>query len=200
MIFATGNNLSVSGDLTRRTVICSMDAKCERPELRDFESNILDQARANRAQLVAAGLTILRAGRLAQLSGGAQKLGSFEDWSQRVCETLVWLGCADPSDTVEKARDSDPEKDALGIVMAQWRENLALHRRYSVQEVIGRASNCQPFLNALISVAPSRSGLVDNKRLGWWLKKIEGRIIAGLSIVSDGISGGYKLWKLTRRE
>jgi putative DNA primase/helicase len=64
MIFATGNNLSVAGDLTRRTVTCAMDAGCERPELRDFDFNIIDKARANRGHLVAAGLTILRAGRV----------------------------------------------------------------------------------------------------------------------------------------
>src|SRR5262249_20409638 len=31
-IFATGNNLTIVGDLTRRTLLGSMDAKCEHPE------------------------------------------------------------------------------------------------------------------------------------------------------------------------
>ena len=33
-IFATGNNLQIAGDLTRRTLLCTLDARCERPELR----------------------------------------------------------------------------------------------------------------------------------------------------------------------
>jgi hypothetical protein len=48
-------------------------------------------------------------------------------------------------------------------------------------------------------VAIGRSGFVDSKRLGFWLKRVEGKIVNGLSIVSDGILDGYKLWKLTRR-
>jgi putative DNA primase/helicase len=199
-IFATGNNLSVAGDLTRRTVVCAMDAKCERPELRVFKSNVLDKARVDRARLVAAGLTILWAGRVAQLSGEAKVLGSFEDWSRRVCTPLVWLGCGDPTDTVEKARDSDPERDAHASIMAQWWELLALHRRYSAQEIIERSTECVAFFNALKSVAASRGGFIDSKRLGHWLKKVEGKILNGLKIVSDGSSCGSRLWKLTRTD
>jgi hypothetical protein len=199
-IFATGNNFSVTGDLTRRTVVCAMDAKCERPELRDFDFNVLDKARANRGRLVAAGLTILRAGRVAQLSGEAKVLGSFEDWSRRVCAPLVWLGCGDPTDTVEQARDSDPERDAHASIMAQWWELLKLDKRLSAQEIIDRSAECIAFFNALKSVAASRGGFIDSKRLGLWLKKVEGKILNGLKIVSDGSSCGSRLWKLTRTD
>jgi hypothetical protein len=47
-IFATGNNLSIVGDLTRRALISALDAKCERPELRLFDTDILDIARTQR--------------------------------------------------------------------------------------------------------------------------------------------------------
>ena len=33
---ATGNNLILEGDLTRRSMRCELDAKVERPELREF--------------------------------------------------------------------------------------------------------------------------------------------------------------------
>src|SRR5262245_64507389 len=36
-LFATGNNMTVEGDMTRRTLISNMDAGVERPELREFE-------------------------------------------------------------------------------------------------------------------------------------------------------------------
>jgi putative DNA primase/helicase len=37
-LYATGNNLAIAGDLVRRTLLCSLDAQCERPELRTFET------------------------------------------------------------------------------------------------------------------------------------------------------------------
>ena len=64
-IFATGNNLTIGGDLIRRSLLCSMDAGCERPELRVFNVNAIEATKANRGELVAAALTVLRAWHLA---------------------------------------------------------------------------------------------------------------------------------------
>jgi hypothetical protein len=61
MIFANGNNLVLVGNLVRRALLCSMDAKVERPELRTFNIDAKNMARANRARLIVATLTILRA-------------------------------------------------------------------------------------------------------------------------------------------
>src|SRR5262249_10571610 len=60
-LFATGNNLVVAGDLIRRTLMCSLDAHCERPELRHFDTDPIKFVRAERGKLVVAALTILRA-------------------------------------------------------------------------------------------------------------------------------------------
>ena len=51
-VFATGNNLIVTDDLTRRTLLCRLDAGVERPELRTFKSNVLKVARAERVGLL----------------------------------------------------------------------------------------------------------------------------------------------------
>ncbi len=198
-IFATGNNLTVAGDLTRRTITCAMDAQCERPELRDFKNdNILERTRAGRGQIVAAALTILIAWHRSREKTKAQILGSFEDWSQRICGPLVWLGCFDPSNTVERARESDPERDALVAVLMQWQAKLGTDTTYTVQQIIERATNALDFHNALLAVARSRTGFVDNLRLGHWLKRVEGKIVNNLKIVRCGILDGYRLWKLTR--
>ncbi len=60
-IFATGNNLEIAGDLTRRCLLVSLDAGVEQPELREFNLDILEEARVRRGELVVAALTVLRA-------------------------------------------------------------------------------------------------------------------------------------------
>jgi putative DNA primase/helicase len=60
-IFATGNNLTVAGDLTRRVLLCSIDPHCERPELRQFDIDVIETILANRGALITAALTVLRA-------------------------------------------------------------------------------------------------------------------------------------------
>jgi hypothetical protein len=65
--YATGNNLQFGSDLYRRAVLCQMDAGVERPELRTFKrKDLLKWVKANRAKLVVAGLTVLRAWRVAR--------------------------------------------------------------------------------------------------------------------------------------
>lgn len=60
-IFANGNNLLLSGDLNRRSLLCRLDAKTERPEERIFKRNLTDYIYTNRGEIVKAVLTILRA-------------------------------------------------------------------------------------------------------------------------------------------
>jgi hypothetical protein len=198
-IFATGNNLVIAGDLTRRTLLSSMDARCERPELRTFERDALQDAQANRGRLVTAALTILRAWQLVNEHVPLTSFGSFEDWSHRVRKPLVWLGHADPCDTVTTVRENDPGREGLATVVEQWNNNLTLNQAYTVQEIIGRAINVTDFHAALLAVAADRGGkFVNNDRLGRWLKRVQGKITNGLKLLNYGIQRGYPLWKLTK--
>jgi hypothetical protein len=200
-IFATGNNLTIAGDLTRRALMCSLDAHCERPELRTFDVDAIKTARSNRGRLVVAALTVLRAWQLAREREtlSLPPFGSFETWSRRVREPLVWLGRADPCSTVVRVRDSDPAREALWAVMVQWNEHLGVGQAYTVQDVIKRAVVETDFQTALTAVAGNQSGLfVNNDRLGRWLKKVQGKIVGGFCLSQAGSMGGYPLWKLTR--
>jgi hypothetical protein len=199
-IFATGNNLVIAGDLTRRCLLGSLDAGVERPELRKFTVDVIEEAHINRGDLVVAGLTILRAWHVAYTSGervNVDPLGGFEVWSRRVREALIWLGEADPCDTVGKVRANDPMRDDLGTVLLQWKEHLSVYTRYTVQEVIERAVNVPTFYTALMNVAASKTGgAVSNDRLGRWLKHVQGKIVNGLRLVQEGNAHGDPLWML----
>jgi hypothetical protein len=46
LITATGNGLRIVGDLVRRTVLCDLDPKCESPELRQFDFDPIQVAKA----------------------------------------------------------------------------------------------------------------------------------------------------------
>jgi len=201
-IFATGNNLTIGGDLIRRALLCSMDAGVERPELRVFNVNAIEVAQIRRSELVAAALTVLRAWHVATPSNplNLTPFGSFEEWEHRIRSPLIWLGKADPCETLVEVRNSDPYRDLLVAVIMQWREHLSLDTKYTVQEVIGLAVNIPNFYTALIGVAASRKGqTVSNISLGRWLKRVQGKIVNGLTLLQDGSIHGYLQWKLTQR-
>ena len=199
-VFATGNNLTIVGDLCRRSLMASLDAGVERPELREFGFDVIKLARKRRGELVVAVLTVLRAWHVARASGesvNAAVFGGFVDWSQRVREPLLWLGEADPCDTVVKVRERDSTFEYLGTVLLQWKEVLGIGNKVTVKEIIERAINAPLFYAALMAVAASRTGgMVSNDRLGRWLKRNERKIIYGLSLRQEGQTYGYPIWKL----
>jgi putative DNA primase/helicase len=86
-LFVTGNNLNIPGDMTRRVLVCRIDPKMERPETRDFDFDVEEEAKRDRPALVHAILTILRAYVLAgRPPQHGRPLGSFGQFS-RWCET-----------------------------------------------------------------------------------------------------------------
>jgi hypothetical protein len=198
--FATGNNLSIVGDLSRRVLRISLDARCEHPEERSFASDVTETARSDRGRLVVAALTMLRAWHVTTDTVELQPFGGFEDWSHRIRKPLVWLGEADPCITLNRVRSSDPDREALEAVLTQWDLHLGTQLGFTVQEVINQAINDQDFHTALRNVAEGRrtTGIVSNDRLGRWLKMNEGKIVNGLKLEEVGRSGGYRIWRLTR--
>jgi hypothetical protein len=201
-IFATGNNLEIADDLSRRCLLSSLDAKVERPELRAFAIDLIEHVRDGRADYVIAILTILRAWRLARAKGErvtVSAFGSYTDWSQRVREALIWLGEDDPCKTQEKIRENDPVTDALKLVMIQWQRCLRIGVECTVRDVISRAVNDPDFYNALLFVAANKSGaMVSNDRLGRWLKRNQNQIKDKLKLTRIGIRQGYPVYKLVQ--
>ena len=205
-VFATGNNLTVVGDMTRRAIRCTLDAGVERPELREFDRDPVATVAATRGDYVAAALTILRAFHLAGRPQQTTPLGSFTEWSRWVRDGLIWLGEADPCATMEEVRGADPKLEALTTVIEQWHTHLG-SRRVSVKEVIdvatdqlasfhGRADFINPeFREALLAVAGD-GGAISGKRLGKWLSANQGRIVNTMRITPDGIVSGISRWRL----
>ena len=59
---------------------------------------------------------------------GLNLLGSFEAWSDLVRGALIWLGAADPVDSMAALRKKDPEREELRAVTAQWRSVIGEER------------------------------------------------------------------------
>jgi len=202
---ANGNNLRLVGDLTRRAVLCRLDAKCERPETRVFERNPVALAKAERPKYVASALMVLRAYHVGGRQSAPPALGSFKAWSDLVRGALLWLGHADPGDSIDAIRQADPRLADLETLVAQWREVIC-RDRVTVADLIKRA-NAQSqahdssfehpdFREALLAVAGA-GGAINCRRLGNWLSEHAGRPVGGLRFERFGERHGVAVWWLT---
>jgi hypothetical protein len=86
---ATGNNISLGGDMPRRAYLSRMETPGDRPWERSIQYKhdpIIPWVKANRGRIVAAYLTIVKAWIAAgkPLDSSLPRLGSFEDWIRTI--------------------------------------------------------------------------------------------------------------------
>lgn len=213
-LFATGNNVNLSGDMTRRGLICNLDAGVERPELREFEFSPIDRVLKNRGAYIAAVLTIARAYVVGGKIDRLEKIGSYGQWSKFVREPLMWLGEADPTKSMEQAFANDPAKDAAERFIEQWKEVLGTEEAFKVNEIIDKAKETDPnptmgagipeFLRKfpdLYEVMLERAGdrgQVDPRKMAYWLRSLNGQIYNGFKVVMvAGPAGKGHKWKVS---
>jgi putative DNA primase/helicase len=129
---ATGNNPTVSTEISRRTVRIRLDARLDRPWLRSgFRHKKLRQwALKHRGELVWAALTMIRAWIATGRPAGEKSLGMFERWSEVIGGILSVAGVPGFLSNLEEFYE---ESDAEG---ASWRTFLAAWwEKYGEKEI-----------------------------------------------------------------
>jgi putative DNA primase/helicase len=102
----------------------------------------------------------------------------------------VWLGEADPVESMNQLRKKDPRLEEARSIMGQWREAFG-SQRVTVAEVVRHATEMRQsferaepanpdFRDALMAVA-GRGSTLSGKALGNWLSGQQDRIVDGLS-------------------
>jgi len=202
LFMATGNHLVIAGDLRTRTLLCRLDPKVEHPEQRQFEAEFREWTTSRRPELVAAGLTIMRAfiatGQSVQ--DHCKTWGRFERWSDMVRAPLIWLDCADPCESLADLEREDPERLELARMMDAWQEvfnDVAHTAREAVQAATTSITAQELHFDLVLrDVCKDRDGTLNSKRLGHWLRAHAGRLVGGKKIVKGGEKDHTVLWKV----
>ena len=204
---ATGNNLTLQGDMTRRVIPCQLDPQCERPEERQFSRNLYEWIPKHRPALVVAALTALRA----YLVAGKPRqpiatFGSFEQWSDLVRSALVWLGEADPNQGRARLETTDSIGAKLRGLMMVWYAAFktapatgkeAVSRAHEKAWVDGRETRAYLALHEVLSEHFSdRRGEISARLLGEFLKRYARRIEHGARFEPAEKYGTRQKWRV----
>jgi putative DNA primase/helicase len=210
-LFATGNNLTVLDDMCRRILIANLDAKVERPELREFEFDALSEIYRHRQKYLRAVLTILLAHRHADPAAGQKHwppLGSFKRWSQTVRDPLMWLGLPDIVGAIERNRENDPTlQNRIAVLMAiagvvtvgtkfTTAELISLAIRQHTAAVEGSPPAGGQLREALLRAVGHGDELVPQP-VGTYLGKIYDCITAGL-VLRKSVLHGTSVWRIEK--
>ena len=124
---ASGNNPSVSNEISRRSIRIRLDAKTDQPWLREkFKiPNLRVWVKENRGQLIWAALTMIRAWLAAGRPAGSRKLGMFEQWAETIGGILDVVGIPGfLGNLAEFYEESDTEGGAWRSFILTWWETF----------------------------------------------------------------------------
>lgn len=199
---ATGNNLQLVGDMTTRAVVCRLDANAEHPEDREFDINLHEYVPEHRAELVVAGLTVLRAYIVAGSPRQAiSAWGRFEEWSDLIRSALIWLDQADPCAGRQQIESHDPVRERLRGILEAWYRVFG-DGEVSAREVLDKIADlgggvAQDLAEQVLEVA-GVGGKPSGQKLGMWLGKHERRPEGGLRIERMPLRRGIATWRVVR--
>ena len=194
-MFATGINLRGRADMVRRVIRVGIDTGMERPELRVFEQDPLAEILQDRGKFVAAILTISRAYLRSGAKLGLPPVASFRDWCRLVREPLVWLGAADPAETMSRVRADDPVLDAIRRFTTTIYAALGENNRFSASWLAAEAEATSAVsgnpaaydeMRAMLVEMFGERGKINSYRLRNWLAQNAGRPVDGLAIERTG--------------
>jgi hypothetical protein len=138
--YATGNNVMVAGDTSRRICHVRLESPEEKPEERTdlVHPNLLTWVGSNRANLLRAALIILRAYHVAgRPDMGLQAWGTYENWSAAVRSPIVWAGLPDPGKTrMLLQRQADVAAEAMEILLNCWEKMDPDRRGMTAAEIV----------------------------------------------------------------
>ncbi|MFV8834741.1 hypothetical protein ACNSTU_07210 [Aquisalimonas sp. APHAB1-3] len=212
LITATGNNLRLVGDLSRRLLVSTIDQGVESPERQPFPFDPVSLVAGRWLGYRAAALTILR-GFIAAGSPhrGEGQMGSYEEWDALIRQCVVWLRdeeltpftLADPADAISRNYEADPETQKLRALLTAWHSRFG-SRAVRVAELVGDAT-----ADPVGQPAPERAALEDalqeiagqpericRRRLGRWIERNAGRVLVGMRIQDAGSRAGTRQWRI----
>ena len=195
LFLGTGNNVEPGQDLRRRVVSIRLAPRSETPTLRSFSFNPVDHIRKQRSAIVQAALTIIEAYRLSgQPTTDVPSIGSYEDWSLFCRHPLIWLGEPDPATSLIEQVQQDTDQDVLSALLKLW-VRLFDDDAMMVREVVTEALRNAPLRDILDEVGVIDGSIINQKRLGWYLRNNRGRWAGGLRII-EGPKTQRNTWRV----
>ncbi|MCC6672175.1 MAG: hypothetical protein IT458_14025 [Planctomycetes bacterium] len=169
---ATGNNPSLSDELSRRSIRCRLVPSAERPELRtDFRHpDLLGWVREQRSRLLNAGYVLVQSWIASGRPPGGGTMGSFESWVEVVGGIVQHAGFLGFLANKEQVRD--PRSEALAELVEAWWQQQG--DRPVAVAALAQIAECRGVLQALCPGAESKGSA---SALGILLQRYRDHII-----------------------
>jgi hypothetical protein len=198
---ASGNNVVLGADTSRRVAHCRLDCREENPEERSgFKyPDLKAHVEVHRDKLLSAGLTLLRGYFVAgRPTTTLRPWGSYENWSALVRQAIVWAELPDPGDTREELRSTtDGEAARFRAILDAMAEAAPNGMALSTAEILKMtetAASLKDAVDELCDAGPSK--LATSRSLSNRLKRLRGKVYKGRTLKMGEDAKGFALWSV----
>lgn len=187
MFVGTGNNVRLSSDMFRRTLICKLDPKSDFPEDRRFEFDPVQVVKENFTRYIGAAITLMRAYRHGPTATWDCQLSPYDlTGINEVRGVLLALGMKDPVESKRANKDTSPFMEKRAALFSLLVELFPVGKRFASYQISERAGE------KLRRLSISKDNDNVNSQLGQLLSTHDGGELDGLSLIKDG----DRWWKL----
>ena len=200
LFLSSGNNVGPVQDMTRRCITIDLDPRCEVPAARSFKRpDLVSDVLRERGRYISDALTIVRAWIAADRpKSECKSFAGFGEWSDLCRQPLLWLGLADPIASVFDAMAEDPDRETLSRFLDEWFSvfgKVPAMVRDAVRHATAAYDVNVELREVLQDIAGER-GEINRRKLGWWIRRHEGRIIDGKKIIRGKGNGSSEYWRI----
>jgi putative DNA primase/helicase len=185
---ATGNNVTVSNEIARRSLWMRLDARTDMPWQRSGfrHPDLRGWALKNRGRLVHAGLTLVQAWLAAGRPSGEANLGSFESWASTIGGILKVAGVPGFLANADQLYiQADAENQEWRAFVARWWDTHA-DGRVGTDQLYDIADDLAYQEGLLVEVLGDGGERSKRTRLGKALGRLRDRIFSGFRIIDEG--------------
>lgn len=195
LVLVNGNNIAVAADLVRRFIRVQLGA-IENPTARDFKRpDLLDDAQRERADILADLFTIVIAYRQNGASVATERI-TYDDWSESVAASLVWLGMPDPTLTQRDLESDDTEREFHRALLHCW-YRLHGNEKLPVKKLfVTDSGDGFDLANELRELITDYCGRNDSTVIGKTISGFVDSTIDGMRIHKVGVRKGVMHWQL----
>jgi hypothetical protein len=192
LLMANGNNLTISKDMVRRSIMTRLDCGVEKPQNIEYEvKDIIGHTRLHRNQLFVHVLTILQAFLLSgEVDTARSKLNGFEDWDKLVRGALLWIGEADPVQSQIALEEDDEDAVLLSRFIEAFLSDYYAGKAVTPKQMILKAESkdlmdkgSEDYCETLKEICYiQKTDSFSKESLGKFLAKNQGQVKAGYCI------------------
>lgn len=189
LFLANGNRMRLTLDMSRRTILMTLDAKEENILEKTYSRDMVSHVEANRGRYVSAALTILQAYLREKPTVDIKPLNGYLEWSKLIRNSLIWLGEADPVPTsgdIFSLDGIEEKRHDLYALMDAWQEAFQVDPSpKTAKQIVSAAQGIPKLSSALEDVAKDfkAGGKVTPTALGYYLRGNCGTRVGNMRIV-----------------